>query len=281
MSHSRRTFLSFGGAALAAQSVGNSAPAPAVGDTKPGDIKLGVASYSLREFSRAHAIRILKKLSISNVNIKEFHLPYRSTPEELAKGRADFDKAGLKILGGGTIYMLKPDEADVKFYFEYAKACGMPLIVAGPSAESIPVIEKAAIKYDIKVAIHNHGPEDKHMPTPQSALKLIKNMDPRMGLCIDVGHTVRTGTDVVEAIAEAGPRLLDMHIKDLADLMNKDSQVAVGDGKMPVVAIFKQLKKMNYQGAVMLEYEIEGDNPLPGMMKSFSYMRGVLAGLRG
>lgn len=245
------------------------------------DIKLGVASYTLREFSRAHAIRLLKKLGTSYVNIKEFHLPYRATREEQAKGRADFEKAGLKILGGGTIYMQKNDEADVKFYFDYAKACGMPLMVIGPSAESIGLIEKYAIKYDIKIALHNHGPEDKHIPTPQSALKLIKNMDPRMGLCIDVGHTTRTGTDVVEAIAEAGPRLLDMHIKDLKDLMGKDSQCAVGDGKMPVVAIFKQLKKMNYQGAVMLEYEIEGDNPLPGMQKSFAYMRGVLAGLRG
>lgn len=254
---------------------------PAAAQEAAGDLKLGVASYSLREFSRAHAIRIMKKLNTPYINIKEFHLPYRATKEELAKGRADFDKAGLKILGGGTIYMLKKDEADVRFYFDYAKTCGMPLMVVGPSAESIPLIEKMAIEYDIKIAIHNHGPEDKHMPTPQSALKLIKNMDPRMGLCIDVGHTARTGVDVVEAIAEAGPRLLDMHIKDLRNMSDRDSQCDVGDGKMPVVAIFKQLKKMNYQGAVMMEYEINGDNPMPGMAKSLSYMRGVLAGLRG
>jgi sugar phosphate isomerase/epimerase len=245
------------------------------------DIPLGVASYSLREFSRAHAIRILKKLDVTNVNIKEFHLPYRSTPAELAKGRSDFEKAGLKILGGGTIYMQKNDEADVKFYFDYAKACGMPLMVVGPSAESVGLIEKYAIQYDIKVALHNHGPEDKHIPTPESALKLIRNMDPRMGLCIDIGHTTRTGTDVVEAIAAAGPRLLDMHVKDLRNLMDKDSQCPIGDGKMPIVAIFKQLKKMNYKGAVMMEYEIDGDNPMAGMQKSLAYMRGVLAGLRG
>ena len=114
-----------------------------------------------------------------------------------------------------------------------------------------------------------------------SVLEVVKNLDPRCGLCIDVGHTARTGVDVVESIRAAGPRLLDMHIKDLSDLKAKGSQVPVGDGAMPIVAIFKELKKMNYQGGVMLEYEVEADNPLPGMQKSFSYMRGVLAGLRG
>ncbi len=246
-----------------------------------GDVKLGVASYSFREWSRKLAIAGTKALNTPYINIKEFHLPYKSTPEEIAKARQEFTKAGLKIMGGGTVYMLKDDEAEIRFYFEYAKACGMPLMVIGPSAESMPRIEKFVKQYDIKVAIHNHGPEDKHFPTPASALKVIGNMDPRVGLCIDVGHTVRTGQNVVEAIQEAGPRLLDMHIKDLRDLMAKDSQVEVGDGKMPIVAIFKQLKKMNYQGCVMLEYEINGDNPLPGMQKSFAYMRGVLAGLRG
>ncbi|MGH9660992.1 MAG: sugar phosphate isomerase/epimerase family protein, partial [Bryobacteraceae bacterium] len=123
-------------------------------------------------------------------------------------------------------------------------------------------------------------PEDKHFPTPQSALKLVKDMDPRVGLCIDVGHTARTGVDVVESLREAGSRLLDVHMKDLRTLSDKDSQCAVGEGAMPVVAIFRTLLKMRYQGGVMLEYEIHADNPLPGMERSFAYMRGVLAGLK-
>ena len=96
---------------------------------------------------------------------------------------------------------------------------------------------------------------------------------------MDVGHTARTGDDVVASIRKAGARLLDMHIKDLADLKDKDSQVPVGDGKMPIPAIFRELKGMNYAGGVMLEYEIDESNPLPGMLKSFAYMRGVLAGM--
>ena len=276
MESNRRSFL--GGALGAA-----AAPALAGGAAGPdsGDIKLGVASYSFREFSRKLCIAGTKALHTPYINIKEIHLPYKSTSEEIAKGRQEFEKAGLKIMGGGAVYMLKDDDDDIRSYFEYAKAAGMPLMVIGPSAQTMPRIEKFVKQYNIKVAIHNHGPEDKHFPTPASALKIIGNMDPRVGLCIDVGHTVRTGQNVVDAIKEAGPRLLDMHIKDLHDLMNKDSQADVGEGAMPIVTIFKQLKQMNYQGCVMLEYEINGDNPLPGMQKSFSYMRGVLAGLKG
>ena len=274
----RRNFF----ASAAATGTGLAMAAPAAKDGEPaGGLKLGIASYSLREFSRAYTLRAAKQMKTTYVNFKEFHLPYRSSPDEIAKARAEITKAGVQIMGGGTITLQKEDDADIKSYFEYAKAAGMPLMVIAPTAKTVPMIEKFAKQYDIKVAIHNHGPEDKHFPTPESVLKAVHGMDPRMGLCIDVGHTARTGTDPVAAIRAAGPRLLDMHIKDLKDMMNKDSQVEVGDGAMPVVAIFKELKKMNYQGGVMLEYEIKADDPLPGMMKSFAYIRGVLAGLNG
>jgi sugar phosphate isomerase/epimerase len=108
----------------------------------------------------------------------------------------------------------------------------------------------------------------------------VTNMDPRCGLCIDIGHTSRTGKDIVASIAEAGPRLLDMHVKDLADPMDKASQVDVGDGKLPFPQVFLELAKINYKGSVNLEYEINDNDVMPGMQKSFSYMRGVLAGLQ-
>jgi sugar phosphate isomerase/epimerase len=147
--------------------------------------------------------------------------------------------------------------------------------------ETLPSIEKLVKEYNIKAAIHNHGPEDKHFPSPESVLKAVKDMDSRMGLCMDIGHSVRAGSDIIQAAAQAGPRLHDMHTKDLRDLSDKGSQVPVGDGVIPIVALFKQLKKMNYKGGVMLEYEVEADAPLPGMQKSFAYMRGVLDGLKG
>jgi sugar phosphate isomerase/epimerase len=180
-----------------------------------GNIKLGVASYSLREYSRALAIRCIKELRTPYVSVKEFHLPYRSSPEELESGRKEFERAGLTIVSGGNITLAKDDPDDVRRYFEYAKMCGMPMIVCAPTHSNLGVIERFVKEYNIRMAIHTHGPEDKQYPTPQSVLAVVRNMDPRCGLCMDVGHSARAGANVVESIAEAGTRLFDMHIKDL------------------------------------------------------------------
>jgi len=271
----RRTFLLNGAAALAVRGVA----APVATRSEAGQLKLGVATYSLRKFPRAEAIRMLKVLGVRYVSIKSFHLPYELSPEEIRAGAQEFRDAGFTILSGGNIPLNNP--AELRKMFEYAKAAGMPMMVCAPTHQTLDEVEKLVKEFDIKAAIHNHGPEDKHFPTPESVLRAIENRDRRMGLCIDVGHTTRMGVDVVEWIRRAGPRLFDVHIKDLADLMDGRSQVPVGRGAMPIVAIFKTLKAMNYQGGVMLEYEIDADNPLPGMIESIAYMRGVLDGLAG
>lgn len=250
----------------------------ATGDAE--GIKLGVASYSLRKFARTQAIAMVKQLNTPYISIKEFHLPMKSTPEEIARGRKEFADAGLIVLSGGVIQFYKDDEADIRQKFEYAKLAGFPMITCMPTAKTLPTIEKMVKEFDIKMALHNHGKSDKNFPTPESALKAIHGMDPRCGLCIDVGHTAEAGADVVESIRMAGARLLDVHIKDESDLLNEETQVPVGEGRMPIPAIFRELKKLNYRGGVMLEYEIEETNPLPGMAKSFAYMRGVLAGMQ-
>jgi sugar phosphate isomerase/epimerase len=242
-------------------------------------LKLGVASYSLRNFSRQQAIEMTKALGTPFINLKSTHLPYESTPAEIAAARQEVEAAGLRIVGGGLIAFESDTDDGVRKYFEYAKAAGMPVIVGTSKQAVLPRIEKFVKQYDIKLAIHNHGPEDPDFPSPYDVLKAVKGMDPRVGLCMDIGHTVRTGTDPVRAAADAGPRLLDLHAKDLRDLKDKDSQCVVGEGKIPIPALFRQLERMRYSGYVNLEYEIEPDNPMPGMKQSFSYMRGVLAGL--
>ena len=250
-------------------------------ENETGGFKLGVATYSLREFQRGLAIRMIKELKTPYVSVKEFHLPYLSTPQELAQGRRNFENAGLKIMSGGNIELEKNEETDMRKYFDYAKTCGMPMIVCAPTHDNLKLLERLVKEYDIKAAIHNHGPEDKNFPTPQSVLEAVKDFDPRVGLCMDVGHTARTGADVVKSIAEAGPRLLDMHIKDLKSATDKASQCDVGEGVLPILGIFKQLQQIGYHGCVDLEYEINADAPLTGMLKSFAYMRGLLAGSTG
>jgi sugar phosphate isomerase/epimerase len=220
---------------------------------------------------------MLKQLHVSHVSIKSFHLPYETPAEELVEGSNEFRSAGIKVLSGGNINLQDP--ATLRHMFEYAKAAGIPMMVCAPRHSTMDQVEELVKEFNIKIAIHNHGPEDQHFPSPESALKVVEKRDHRMGLCIDVGHTTRTGTNVLASIRRAGPRLFDLHIKDLYDLMDKDSQCDVGEGAMPVVSIFQELKRMNYQGGVMLEYEINADDPLMGMAKSLSYMRGALDGL--
>ena len=246
-----------------------------------GSIRLGVASYSLRQFPRDYAIQAVGELGTPYVNIKSFHQPYESSPEELVAGRRAFESAGLQIVGGGTITLQQDDDDDIRGYFEYARLSGMPLMVIAPTAQTLPRIERFVKEYDIEVAVHVHGPTDTHFPGPQDVLPVIEDMDPRVGVCVDVGHTARTGIDLVEVLDMCGDRALDIHMKDLRDLTSRASQCIVGEGKIPVPAIFRQLEKMSYAGYVNLEYEIDADDPLPGMKQSFAYMRGVIAGMRG
>src|SRR5271156_6115807 len=222
--------------------------------SKPSPIKLGMASYTFREFDRAHVIDFMKELKLDHLNAKDVkdHLPM-TPPEATEQAVAAYTAAGIKLTAVGTAYFPKDEDDDIRSKFDYAKRAGVKVIVAGdPALTTLPRIEKFVKEYDIRFAIHNHGPEDKFWHSPLEVLKAVQNLDPRMGCCIDVGHTVRAGTDVVQAIKEVGPRLFDVHMKDLTDFTAKESQVPVGDGKMPVRQIFETLIAIKYQGHVDL-----------------------------
>jgi len=252
----------------------------ATGPAGEASVKLGIASYTFRHFNRSQMIGFMKQLRLTDLNLKDTkdHLPMVLAQEDAAL--ADYKAADLRLHAAGTIYFPKDEDADVRSKFEYCKRAGISVIVSGdPTPETLPRIEKFVKEYDIRFAIHNHGPEDKIWHSPLDVLKAVGHMDPRMGCCIDVGHCERVGTDVVEAIHKVGPRLFDMHMKDLTKFASKESQVAVGEGIMPVRGIFEALITTKYKGFVDLEYEIHGDDPMPGVVESVAYMRGVLAGM--
>ncbi len=241
-------------------------------------IYLGVASYSFRKFGQADVVRFMNELNTPYLNVKDVHLPM--TPVGEIKPTSErYRTAGLTLTAAGTIYFTTDEDADMRSKFEYVKAAGIPLIVAGPTPEVLPRLEKFAKEFDVKIAIHNHGPEDKYFPTPVVAWSAVKGMDSRMGICVDVGHTARAGLDVPATIRQVGTRLYDVHMKDLVNDGGKWTQVAVGDGNLPVEKIFGALVAVRYSGYVDLEYEIHEDDPMPGMIKSFAYMRGVVAGM--
>jgi hypothetical protein len=282
---SRRDFVCAGAmlaGSLAAPGCGLAlSPEPPASD-ELSPIRLGLASYTFRDFTRAQLIGFMKQLNVFALNAKDVkdHLPMDAPQESAAL--ADYAAAGIQLHAAGAIYFAKDkdEDADLRSKFEYCKRAGIGVIVAGdPAPETLPRMERFVKEYNIRIAIHNHGPEDKLWHSPLDVLKVVKEMDPRIGCCIDVGHTVRAGTDVVQAIQEAGPRLFNVHMKDLTNFESKESQVAVGEGILPVRKMFEALMATRYEGFVDLEYEIHPDDPMPGVISSFAYMRGVLAGM--
>ena len=278
---SRRTFLGTAaaagviGTALRRSAAASSATTTAQ-STRSAPLKLGVASYSMREFPLDRALEMARTLGVTHMTFKDVHIPRTDPPATTQALAAKIKAAGITIMGGGTI-TLPNDPAQIKKDFEYAKNASFPLIFVSPDPAALDTIEQMAKTYDIKVAIHNHGPEDKWWPRPQDAYAAIKSRDKRLGLCIDIGHTLRTGTDPVQACRECRDRLYDMHVKDLRVRTDRDSQVAVGRGVINFPSLFRTLIDIGYQGQVGLEYEINAKDPLPGMIESVAYMRGVLA----
>ena len=278
---SRRNFLGTGALATAAAFTApheNAFALPEPPNASP--IRLGLASYTFRDFTRAQLIAFMQQLQISALNAKDVkdHLP--TDPSAEAAALADYSAAKIQLHAVGAVYFQKDEDADIRAKFDYAQRAGVPVIVAGdPAPQTLPRLEKFVREYDIRIAIHNHGPEDKLWPSPLDVLKAVKNLDPRIGCCIDVGHAARAGTNVPEAIHQAGERLFNVHMKDLTNFQDKASQVAVGQGQMPTREIFEALLQTNYQGYVDLEYEVHEDNPMPGVIASYAYMRGVLAGM--
>jgi sugar phosphate isomerase/epimerase len=280
----RRRFLQnvvLGSTALVAAS---RFPAAALGAvTKPehaafAGLKVGIASYSLRKFSLDQAITMTQQAGVKYLTLKDMHLPLTSTADECQAARQKIEAAGLVLLGGGVIYLNdKPDE--VRRAFDYARQAGMPTIVACPDPAALDTVEKLAKEYDIRVAIHNHGPGDKRYPSPLDVLRLVKDRDAHLGVCIDVGHTVRLGEDPVAVIEACASRLYDFHIKDVTQATAKGGPADCGSGVIDLVAVLKTLLALKFPYHVALEYEAHGEAPLPGMIASFAYLRGVLDAL--
>jgi sugar phosphate isomerase/epimerase len=279
--HTRRAFVgtTVGAAAWAAFARTSSASPTSSSGAAPdrmSRLTLGIASYSFREFTLDQALDMAKTLGVTHMTFKDVHVPRTDPPEATRALRAKIQAAGITILGGGTINIAN-DPVQIKKEFEYAKNAGFPMIYTSPVPEALDTLEQLAKTYDIKVAIHNHGPEDKLWPRPQDAYAAVKSRDRRLGLCVDIGHTIRTGTDPVQACREVRDRLYDMHVKDLTVKTDQKSETKVGRGVIDFPALFRTLIEIGYKGQVGLEYEIEPQNPLPGMIESMAYMRGVLA----
>ena len=236
--------------------------------------ELGMASYTLRNFKLDEAIAMTKRVGLKNIALKSMHMPMDSTPEQIKAIAAKVREAGLNLYGCGVVYMKNAQQ--VNQAFEYAKAAGMKTIIGVPEPDLLGLVDRKVKEYDIQVAIHNHGPGDKVYPTPTSIIEKVKDLDGRIGLCMDIGHTVRIGADPIEDTVRYAQRLLDVHVKDVTAAEAKGHGVEVGRGVIDIPGFIRTLIRIGYKGYVSFEYEKDASDPLAGLAESVGYVNGVM-----
>jgi sugar phosphate isomerase/epimerase len=257
--------------------------APAAPGTPGADrwkgLKAGVASYSLRGMTLEAAIVAIKRVDLHYVSIKDKHLKLNSTTDERKQVAQQFRDAGINPISCGVITI--KDEAAARVAFEYARDIGVPTIVAAPEPATFPVLDKLVKEFDIKIAIHNHGPEAKIFKTPSEVWDAVQAFDARIGLCIDVGHTARAGENPADAIRKCKARLYDCHFKDIVSPHEKSAraEVEIGRGVLDIRGMLQALLEAQYAGHLGFEHEKTAENPLPGLAESIGYTKGVLSGI--
>ena len=241
------------------------------------NFKMGIASYTFRKFSLEQTIIALQRLDLHYISIKDFHLALTSTTAERKAVIQKFKDGGITPLSCGNITM-QNDENEIRRVFEYAKDCGLPTIVCSPHPDSMPILDKMVKEYNIKLAIHNHGPEDKRFPSPYDVYKAVQGFDKRIGLCIDVGHTARAKVNPAEAILKCRDRLYDLHIKDINSTEPNGATIEAGRGVLDLPSVLRSLHKIKYPHLVSLEFEGQENDPLPAVAESIGYIKGILVG---
>ncbi len=276
---SRRDFLKISGLTTAASLLAMHSTTGAITtNAKESTLNLGLASYSLRKFDLDQTIAMTKRAGLEYLCLKSMHMPLDATEEEIKKAAKKVQDAGLILYGVGVIYMNSPEEVDRAFV--YAKQAGASTIVGVPSPELLKYTNDKIKEYDIKIAIHNHGPGDEKYPSPKSVYDKIKDLDPRFGLCMDIGHTERIGFDPTEAGEAYFSRLFDLHVKDVDKAAADGKTIEIGRGVIDIPRFLKMLVDKGYQGTASIEYEKDADDPMPGLCESVGYVKGCLASIR-
>ncbi|SHE92803.1 Sugar phosphate isomerase/epimerase [Mariniphaga anaerophila] len=237
--------------------------------------KLGVAGYTFVKFDLDKTLETLQKADVHYLCIKDFHLPFTSTDKEIADFHAKLKAKNIKGYAVGPIYMKTEEEIDRAF--DYAKRVGVKLIVGVPTYELLPYVDKKVKEYDFNYAIHLHGPDIELFPDAENVWKSVKDLDPRIGMCLDIGHDTRNGKDPVADLKKYHTRVFDIHIKDVTGDTKLGYSVEIGRGIIDIPAFVKMLRKVKYTGVCSLEHEKNMDNPFMGIAESIGYFRGVIA----
>jgi len=252
-------------------------------ETKPGPqpppetgekFKVGMAGYTFVKFDLDKTLETLKKSDVHYLCIKDFHLPLNSTDEQIAAFHAKLKASDVTGYAVGPIYMKTKEEIDRGF--EYAKRVGVKLIVGVPEVELLPYVDKKVKEYGFNYAIHLHGPDIKIYPDAEDVWEHVKDLDPRIGMCLDVGHDTRNGKDPVADLKKYHTRVFDMHIKDVTGNTKLGYSLEIGRGVIDFPALVRMIREVGYTGVCSLEHEKDMDNPFMGIAESIGYFRGVI-----
>lgn len=276
--NSRRKFLKLAGTGVLAAGTSVLYPfpeMPVTTDKKVNTFTIGMAGYTFREFSVEMTILMMQRIGIANLSLKDFHLPMNSTREQIDEVIGKFKTAGINVYTVGVVYMKTQESVDQAF--EYAKMAGIKMIVGAPDYALLPYVEKKIKSYDFKMAIHNHGPDNPLYPNATDIWNHIKDLDKRIGICIDIGHTTRDGQDPSVDILKYKSRIFDMHIKDVDKASKEGKTVEIGRGIIDIPKVIDTLRKIKYSGSCSLEFEKDMKDPLAGIAESIGYFKGVMA----
>ena len=238
---------------------------------------LGLPTYMFKNYDLDQTITMARRVAVKHICIRSNLLPMNSSPEQIKKCIAKVTDAGLLPYGGGVIYMRT--EAQVNEAFEYSRRAGFKIISINILPNLLGLLERTVKKFDIRAAIHNHGPEDKNWPTPEAIYAKVSRLDKRIGICHDTGHTQRAGVDPAEALRKTADRTFDIHLKDIDAATLKGRSVELGRGIVDIPAILRVAKKVGYRDVLGIEYEKHMTDLLPGLAESVGYARGALAAI--
>lgn len=235
-----------------------------------GGFLIGIQSYTLRGFPVEQAIDYAKEIGFGNLEFFEAHFSVGSTDEQIAAMKDKVHGLGMKMLGHGVNGFGNDHEANRRV-FEFAKRAGIRNISADPSPDSFESLDKLVAEYDIRIAIHNHGPKARYDKIVD-VLHAVEKHDPRIGACADLGHYIRSGEDPVEAIRVLGDRLFGIHLKDFAEQKAETTGVILGKGHLNVDAVFQALRQVKFpaDGCLSLEYEEKPESPLDDVRECFN-----------
>lgn len=242
---------------------------------------LGMAGFTFNKFDLDTTLAFMQKIDVHYLCIKDFHLPLDADAAQITAFKEKLAAANVVGYGVGPIYM--KDIAAVDRAFAYAQRVGVDLVVGvpgvwgdtSPNYEVLDRIEQKVRETNIRFAIHLHGPDLPLYPDATSIWDDVKNRDARLGMCLDIGHNLRYGSDSIRDLKRYASRVFDIHLKDVTAPTKDGKASELGRGIIDFPLFIQTLRKVGYKGSVSLEYEKDMSDPFIGIAESVGYFRAV------